>query len=321
MSDYLASFGQAELLAVASSLCFTVTLIILRQGMRTGSPLAAVLTINAVVGSGSLVIALFLGTLQTSSLVPLLWFAAMGAVGAGVGSICRMVAAVRMGLGPSTLVASTTPLWGTLLAIAALGERPTARVWAGTLCIVGGVSLITLARERGGIRFREWFRAALIFPVVASIVYAIAPIFTKFAYAHQKTPMVGLGVAFAVGNLLLLAAKPLLPGGGGDPRHAEKHGAVHHRRGVQPHRRHLLHDGPHLRQGLLDPPRQPPHPPLGGAFQPPVSREAGTPDVAPPPRRPPRRLGRDTDHHCGGLGGTNHPAFPVAVFFRRWHMI
>ncbi len=214
MSDFFSSFGQAELLAIASSLCFTVTLIVLRQGMRTGSPLAAVLTINAVVSGGSLVIALFRGTLLSSSLVPLLWFAAMGAVGAGVGSICRMVAVERMGLGPSTLVASTTPLWGVILAIAVLGEQPTARVWAGTLLIVGGVSLITLARDRGGTRFREWFRAALIFPVVASLVYAIAPVFTKFAYSHQKTPMAGLGVAFAVGSLLLLAARPLLPGGG-----------------------------------------------------------------------------------------------------------
>ncbi len=214
MPDFFSSFGGAELLAVASSLSFTVTLIALRKGMQTGTPLAAVLTINAIVSGGGLAIALFRGTLQSSSLVPLLWFAAMGAVGAGAGSICRMVAAVRMGLGPSTLVASTTPLWGTLLAIVALGEEPTARVWVGTLCIVGGVSLITLARERESISFRDWFRGALIYPVVASFVYAIAPVFTKFAYAHQKTPMAGLGVAFAVGGAVLLAAKPLLPGGG-----------------------------------------------------------------------------------------------------------
>ena len=110
MPDLLSSFGLAELLAVASSLSFTVTLIALRQGMQTGTPLAAVLTINAIVSGGGLAIALFRGTLQTSSLPPLLWYAAMGIVGPGIGSIFRQVAVVRMGLSPSTLVASSTPL-------------------------------------------------------------------------------------------------------------------------------------------------------------------------------------------------------------------
>lgn len=204
----------SDLLALGSSLFFTGTLIAVRQGMQWGSPLAAVLSLNAVVSTGALLIALFRGTLLSAQWTPILWFAAMGIAGPGVGSICRIVAVERMGLSPSTLVVSTTPIWAVFLAVFVLGEQPTLPVLVGTLFIVVGVSLITLSRDRSALRFRDWFRAALIFPTVASFTYALSPIFTKLAYVHQKIPMAGLGIAFAMGSILLLIARPILPGGG-----------------------------------------------------------------------------------------------------------
>ncbi len=214
MSGFISSLGRAELLALASSLLFSGTLVFLRQGMRSGTPLAAVLVINACVSAGGFAGALLRGTLMGSSSAPLLWFTAMGLVGPGVGSIFRMVAVERMGLNRSTLIASSTPIWGTLLAVFVLGEEPSPRVILGTMLIVGGVSMLVFEGGEGAGDFRSWLRSALIFPIVASLAYAIAPVFTKLAYAYQQTPMVGLGVSFAVGNFLLFATKPLLPGGG-----------------------------------------------------------------------------------------------------------
>ena len=48
---------------------------------------------------------------------------------------------------------------------------------------------------------------------MASVVYAIAPIFTKYGYFYQKTPFLALGVSFGLGNVLLLLVKPILPKG------------------------------------------------------------------------------------------------------------
>jgi uncharacterized membrane protein len=53
----------------------------------------------------------------------------------------------------------------------------------------------------------------VIFPVVSSIVYAFVPVFAKLAYAHQNTPFLGFGVAFAAGSLTMLAGRRLIPGG------------------------------------------------------------------------------------------------------------
>jgi len=215
MSSLNSMFGFAEILGLLSSLLFASTMVSLRQGMRLGSPLAAVLVINTVVSLGGFMGSLIRGTIWTADIAPLLYFATMGLVGPGIGSICRMMGVVRMGLSPSTLVASSTPIWGTMLAVLILGEEPTARVLLGTVFIVGGVSLLAFEdRDKESQDFRKWFRTALIFPVVASFAYAVAPIFIKLAYGYQKTPMLGIGVGFCVGNILLLLAKPILPGGG-----------------------------------------------------------------------------------------------------------
>jgi len=214
MSDFFAVLGKAQLLALASSVLFSGTLVFLRQGMKTGTPLSAVLMINSVISLGGLIGAFYTGTLWNLTVNSFLWFFAMGLVGPGVGSIFRMVAVVRMGLNPSTIVASSTPIWAAILAVLILGEVLSVKVVLGTTCIVAGISLMIFEREKDRPNFKNWFRTALIFPFVSSIAYAVAPIFTKLAFTHQLAPMLGLGIAFGVGNFLLLAAKPLLPGGG-----------------------------------------------------------------------------------------------------------
>lgn len=213
MSVFLTYFGLPQLLGLCSSVLFSITLVLLRQGMRTSTPLTAVLTINSIVSLGGF-IASFLYE-DWGNIIPMaiFWFGCMGLIGAGIGAICRMVAVVRMDLSSSTLVASTTPIWGALFAIFFLGEDPTVRVLTGTLLIVVGVCILTIGRENVETDFKHWFRTALIFPIVASVVYAIAPIFTKYGYFYQKTPFLALGVSFGLGNVLLLLAKPILPKG------------------------------------------------------------------------------------------------------------
>ncbi|MED5579274.1 MAG: DMT family transporter [Nitrospinota bacterium] len=213
MPVFLSHFGLAQLLGLSSSILFSITLVLLRQGMRFSTPLTAVLTINSVVSLGGFTASYFYEDWNNIIPMAIFWFGSMGIIGAGVGAICRMVAVVRMDLSSSTLVASTTPIWGVLFAMFFLGENPTFKVLIGTVLIVVGVCALTIGRDNVETDFKHWFQTALIFPVVSSFVYAIAPIFTKYGYFYQKTPYLALGVAFGLGNVLLLLARPILPKG------------------------------------------------------------------------------------------------------------
>ncbi len=214
MAGFIQSIGVGEIYAIASSLTYAVTLICLRQGIRSGTSLTALLlicTLNALFG---LALSGLRGTLQAASWGALGWFVLTGSLGMGVGNLCAFIGIERMGVSRSTPVAAAAPLWGVIFAAAFLGERPGPPVLAGTLSIVGGVALLSLAREKGTGDFRSWFRGALVFPFAASVVLALIPVLAKFGFALHPDAFVGMGVAFGAGTLTLLAGRPFLPGGG-----------------------------------------------------------------------------------------------------------
>ena len=202
--------GLGELMAIASAVIFALGQGCIRQGMRTVSPFLSALIINLMVGLGGLTVSLYRGTLQDATLAPLLWFVAMGVAGPGIGRISHLIGITKMGLNRSVTISSVTPIWATLIAIVVLGETPNFSVLLGTVAIVSGVGLLSI-REDDSQSFGAWFRGALIFPLTASVAYAVAPIFVKLAFAYQETPAVALAVGFTAGNVVLLAGKPFLP--------------------------------------------------------------------------------------------------------------
>ena len=84
----------------------------------------------------------------------------------------------------------------------------------GTLLIVAGVCLLSASERRDEQSFRSFFRGALIYPLASALSYGILPVLANYAFSYQRTPIVGFACAFSGGTLLLLATRPLLPGGG-----------------------------------------------------------------------------------------------------------
>ncbi len=210
MTDLISFIGLGELLAIFSSITFSVAQIFIRQGMRSATPLTAALIINGIVSLGGLSISLYRGTLLTSTLIPILWYMAIGVIGPGIGRFTSYVGISRMGVSRSVTISSSTPLWSTLIAVSFLGEQPSGWVVIGTFGIVGGVALLSI-REDDSQTFQSWLRGALIFPLIASIAYALPPIFAKMAFVHQQTPTVGMAVAFFTANVVLLSGKSFVP--------------------------------------------------------------------------------------------------------------
>ena len=250
--------GPGELLAIASSITFSVAQTFLRQGMRSVSPLAAALIVNGIVSLGGFILSLWNGTLFTSKAETLFWYAAVGAAGPTIGRYCYLVGVSRIGLSRTVPISSAAPIWGTLFAILLLGETPTTMVLLGTLGIVIGVSILGIQDDKSQ-SFKSWFQGALIFPLVASLAYAIAPIFAKLAYTHQMTPSVGMAVSFATANCLLLLTKPILPGQN-DIRGKKKRPPMGRRRGRHRHLQFVyaldgIYDGERIHRSALEPDR------------------------------------------------------------------
>ena len=210
MSGIIEYIGRGEFLAIISSITFAAAQIYTRLGMQTSSPLVAALIVNSFVSLGGVVISLYNGTLLASTWEPILWYMAVGAVGPGIGRIALFIGFNRMGLGRSVTISSSTPLWSTFIAVIFLAERPSIWVILGTFFIVGGVALVSVPEDRSQ-SFKSWLQGALIFPLIASIFYALPPTFAKMAYAHQPSPAVGMAVAFFTANIVLILFRPFAP--------------------------------------------------------------------------------------------------------------
>ncbi|MED5580195.1 MAG: DMT family transporter [Nitrospinota bacterium] len=201
--------GLGELMAAGSAIIAAFAHISIRQGMRTASPLLAALIVNTVVSSGGLFICFFQGTFRELSLKTIFWFVAMGMTGPGFGRITRLIGINKVGLNASVTISAITPLWVTFIAVFILGENPTFWDILGTLSIVCGVIILSVKIDNPK-RISNWFQKGVIFPILASIAYALAPVFAKLALNEQKIPMAALGIGFLVGNIFLLFSSPIL---------------------------------------------------------------------------------------------------------------
>lgn len=214
MSGLFAQTGLGEMLAIGASLSYSISLIGIRQGVRSATPIAGVLILNATVAASGFVIAASLGTLQKSTLVPVLLYLLGGCMGQGIGQITNAIGIEKMGVSRSVPIQSSTPIFSITFAMIFLGERPGAAVGVGTLLIVAGVCLLSVSERRDDQSFRSFFRGALVYPLASSLSYGILPVLANYAFSYQRTPIVGFACAFSGGTLLLLATRPLLPGGG-----------------------------------------------------------------------------------------------------------
>ena len=108
------------------------------------------------------------GTLQTSGWAPVLWFALAGLFGQGLGRLAAFYGIERMGVSRSSPITASSPLWAVLLAFTFLGERPGVAVYLGTLCVVGGVFLLSIAVYSISATAAHW-SPILILPVGAAV--------------------------------------------------------------------------------------------------------------------------------------------------------
>ena len=214
MSGLFAQAGWGELLAVGASLSYSASLIAIRQGVRSATPIAGVLILSATVSVLGLVIAAARGTLLESTLTPVLLFMLGGCLGQGVGQLTSAIGIEKMGVSRSVPIQSSTPIFSVTFAMIFLGERPGVGVGMGTLLIVAGVCLLSLGERRSHQSFKSFFQGALVYPLTSALSYALLPVLANVAFSYQKTPIVGFACAFTAGTLLLAITRPLLPGGG-----------------------------------------------------------------------------------------------------------
>lgn len=136
-----------------------------------------------------------------------LWFFVLGGLFAsGLGRWLIYIGIDRLGVARSIPVASTSPMFASILAVFIVGEQWTLLAFFGTLLIISGVIVISRAHSRAA----AWRKADLVFPIMAALSFALAANARKLGFLIENAPLMASCVNATTGlvlAMLLVAAR------------------------------------------------------------------------------------------------------------------
>jgi drug/metabolite transporter (DMT)-like permease len=184
-----------------------------RYGLRTSTPITGTLTLAVVTLLVFAPIALAASSPAEIKVRGLLAFFAAGIASPGLARTLIFMSFRRIGLSRSITIVNSAPLITVILAVIALGERPTFLVYVGTLLIVAGVISLTyeqrFASQSEGHGKPVWYY--FVYAVTAAFMLGISITLRKVGVTIIPTLSLGLCIA-GLGTLLAIGLwYPFLP--------------------------------------------------------------------------------------------------------------
>lgn len=145
-------------------------------------------------------------------------FLVAGLLAPGLARLAYFVGVARVGVARAMPLASTAPVFAVLVAMIALGERPSPIVLLGVACIAAGGALVAARDRTSG----AWRRIDLVFPLLGALGFALRDNIFRYGFRRYDEPLLAAAaaaVASAVimGFVVLLslrAGRATLPGRG-----------------------------------------------------------------------------------------------------------
>jgi uncharacterized membrane protein len=156
-------------LSLASAIGFGVAGVLLRRGLQHASPLSAAVVSITVTTAFVWCLTLLNGSITRLFTWQIWPFLVAGLVAPGLARLMFFVGIDRIGVARAFSLMATAPLFAVLIAMAALGERPTPLLLAGALAIVVGSMLLARRYQHE----TRWRRRDMIFPALGALGFAI----------------------------------------------------------------------------------------------------------------------------------------------------
>lgn len=180
-----------------AAFCFSIAHILIRRGLVES---------NAITGSFiSLSMTAAVLWLLLPFFVPLseLWnpavmlFAAAGVFAPGIGRTLSYLGIERIGVSRSVPIVNSSPIFASIFAVVFLGEVWVVQNVFGTLLVISGVVLLSVAKPGKG----PWRKIDVIFPVLGALSFGISTTMRKAGLGMLNIPLGAAAVTAAAGFL------------------------------------------------------------------------------------------------------------------------
>jgi DME family drug/metabolite transporter len=183
-----------------AALCFSIAHIFIRRGL-VGS--------NAMTGSFiSLTMSAAVLWLLVPFFVPLsaLWtpavaiFLAAGIFAPGIGRTLSYVGIEKIGVARSVPIANSSPIFASIFAVIFLAETWVLQNIVGTLLVIGGVIILSMAKPAQG----EWRKLDVVYPLVGAMAFGASAILRKAGLGFVNIPLLAAAITAGAAAIFLL---------------------------------------------------------------------------------------------------------------------
>jgi drug/metabolite transporter (DMT)-like permease len=156
------------------------------------------LSMSAVVLIGALPFFVPLSALANPAL---LIFVAAGIFAPGIGRTLSYVGIERIGVARSVPIANSSPIFASIFAVIFLAEAWVLQNIIGTLLVIGGVVILSMAKPAQG----EWRKIDVIFPLLGAVAFGVSTTLRKGGLGVVENPLLGAAVTAGTAALFSLA--------------------------------------------------------------------------------------------------------------------
>jgi len=189
----------AEAIALLAAFSFGITAVVLKKGYRYSTPLASslvVLIVNTVI---LWIITLLFVPLELFLSTAIIFFVIGGILAQGIARTLRYTGIHKIGPSRTYAVIGTSPVFAAIFAVMFLSEQLTIALTVGTLFVVSGVILLSLAGNH-----KNWKKSYLLLPITAAVLYGAVAVIKKFGLEIVGNTIVGATTAVSTGLLFML---------------------------------------------------------------------------------------------------------------------
>jgi len=173
-----------------AALCFSIAHIFIRRGLVES---------NAMTGS---FISLSMSAVVLWALVPFfasfsaLWtpavliFIGAGILAPGIGRTLSYVGIEKIGVARSVPIANSSPIFASVFAVIFLAEAWVLQNMVGTLLVISGVVILSVAKPAQG----EWRKLDIVYPLVGAMAFGASTILRKAGLGFVESPLLAAAV-------------------------------------------------------------------------------------------------------------------------------
>jgi uncharacterized membrane protein len=181
------------------ALCFSIAHILIRRGLIESNAMTGAFISLSMSAALAWLMLPFFAPLSALWTPAVLIFLVAGIFAPGIGRTLSYVGIEKIGVARSVPIANSSPIFASLFAVIFLAEAWLPQNIVGTLLVIGGVILLSMAKPAEG----EWRKLDAVYPLLGAMAFGVSAILRKAGLNYVDIPV--LAAAVTAGSAALFS--------------------------------------------------------------------------------------------------------------------